>query len=84
MYEWEDIALPENELVMYDPDDLMLNRAITFEFPFYELTYTQIWMHIDGIVLLGNDLIDPDGDVENVQPFPSTNLPNSIIAPFWE
>jgi hypothetical protein len=83
IYDWEDIALQENELVMYDPDDLMLNRAITFEFPFYELTYTQIWMHIDGVVFLGNDLTEPDGGT-NVQPFPSTNLPNSIIAPFWE
>jgi hypothetical protein len=83
IYDWEEIALPENELVMYDSDDLMLNRAITFQFPFYENTYTQIWMHIDGVVFLSNDLDEPDG-ATNIQPFPSTNLPNSIIAPFWE
>jgi hypothetical protein len=83
IYEWEDIANPENELGMPLPDEWMIQRAITFNFPFYEANYSQIWIHIDGVLFLGNDSTPPDG-VTNIQPIPSTNKPNSIIAPFWE
>jgi hypothetical protein len=83
VYEWEDIAAAENILEMPLPDEWMLRRAITFDFPFYELTYSQIWIHIDGVLFLGNDHNEPDG-VTNIQPLPSTNLPNAIIAPLWE
>jgi hypothetical protein len=83
IYEWEDIVHPDNELVMPLPDEWMIQRAITFDLPFYEANYSQIWIHIDGVLILGNDSTPPDGET-NIQPIPSTNQPNSIIAPFWE
>ena len=57
--------------------------ALPFPFKFYEKTYNQVYVSLEGIIGFTSSLTDTVTHIENL-PIPSEILPDGIIAPYWE
>jgi hypothetical protein len=55
---------------------------IGFSFPFYENTYTEVYLSTNGFLTF--DVVNTDYPLYVNKPIPNTGLPNDYIAPFWE
>jgi len=53
--------------------------AIGFNFPFYEKTYSNVYISTNGVLTFGNGTSD-----SNNRPFPFIDQPQAVIAPFWD
>jgi hypothetical protein len=77
-YAWTDItgqgALSFNDM----DDDFAGPLPIGFSFPFYENTYTQLYVSTDGLVTFENGVVE----ISN-QFLPRDIKPNNLIAPLW-
>jgi hypothetical protein len=82
-FEWEDIAATGEEFETELYDDAMFRRSIPFNFKFYEMTYTQLNFSVDGVMVLANHQNDPE-NMPDFRPLPTSDLPNAVIAPFWQ
>lgn len=60
-------------------DDIYMNLNIGFTFYFYDNAYSTCAASTNGLIMFGAPSTDYTPDV----PFPNTNAPNNIIAPFW-
>jgi len=52
---------------------------IGFEFPFYENSYTELYICSNGLLTFVNGTTDFSND-----PIPNSNQPNNFIAPLWD
>jgi hypothetical protein len=84
-YEWSDVAYTwtditgQGALSFNDLDDGYAGPApIGFSFPFYENTYTQLYVSTDGLVTFENGVVE----ISN-QFLPRDIKPNNLIAPLW-
>jgi hypothetical protein len=82
-FEWEDISVSGDLLETELYDDGMFRRSIPFSFKFYEMTYTQLNFSVDGVIVLANHQDDPE-NMPDFRPLPTSDLPNAVIAPFWQ
>jgi hypothetical protein len=77
-YTWTDIT-GQGALTFNDLDDGYAGPVtIGFSFPFYENTYTQLFVSTDGLVTFENGVIE----ISN-QFLPRDIKPNNLIAPLW-
>lgn len=81
VYQWIDIQEPDN-YVPYpgDPDDIAIGPvALGFDFPFYDASYSQLYICSNGFV----EFIAPEAPWRN-QPLPYPEAPPAMIAPWWD
>ncbi len=74
---WIDISGSGNTVDLDDDDTV--NVSIGFSFPFYENTYTSLYICSNGFVIFGT----PDVEFDN-EAIPNTGTPNNMIAALWD
>jgi hypothetical protein len=74
---WIDISLIGTEIS--PGEDGYVNVPIGFNFPFYENSYSSVFVCSNGILTFGSGSNDWTND-----PIPGSGSPNNFIAPFWD
>jgi hypothetical protein len=74
---FEDIAATGQQVLLGDNEGASV--PIGFPFKFYGINYSTITISSNGYLTFDGSGGDPTND-----PIPSTNLPNSLIAPLWD
>ncbi|MCF6149238.1 MAG: S8 family serine peptidase [Candidatus Kuenenia sp.] len=77
-YNWIDATTGVNTGIK--DDDSSTEISIGFDFEFYGNTYNTVKVSSNGYLAFG----DTDGSVWYNSIIPSSNIPNNIIAPFWD
>jgi hypothetical protein len=79
VYSWIDISTVGTELVGLGDDDTSAALNIGFSFPFYENSYTKLYIASNGIITLGA----PSTSRSNVN-LPNATTPNNLISIWWD
>jgi len=74
---WVDIASIGTEV--FPQEDNFVNVPIGFSFPFYDNSYSDIFVCSNGLLTFGSGSTDYSND-----PIPNTSQPNNFIAPWWD
>ncbi len=81
VYAWNDISGTGTEVTGQSDDDFEGPVALPWSFPFYDNTYTDVYIGSNGYIAFGagGDYTDFSND-----PIPSVTTPNNYVAPFWD
>ncbi|UCC79742.1 MAG: carboxypeptidase regulatory-like domain-containing protein, partial [Candidatus Zixiibacteriota bacterium] len=74
---WVDISSVGTEV--FPGEDSYVSAPIGFSFPFYENSYTSLFICSNGMLTFGSG----SGDYGN-DPIPHSNTPHNFIAPWWD
>jgi hypothetical protein len=74
---WIDISTIGTEIA--PGEDGYVNVSIGFSFPFYDNSYSSLFVCGNGMLSFGSG----SGDYSN-DPIPSSNAPHNFIAPWWD
>jgi hypothetical protein len=78
-FEWIDISTMGTEIEGLGDDDTSSAIAIGFDFPFYENSYSHIYMGSNGILTFGSG----SAERNNVD-IPNSAVPDNMIAIWWD
>ncbi|UCC81289.1 MAG: immune inhibitor A [Candidatus Zixiibacteriota bacterium] len=74
---WVDISSVGTEI--FPGEDNYVNVPIGFSFPFYENSYSDVFVCSNGLLTFGSG-----STVYSNDPIPDNDLPNNYIAPWWD
>ncbi len=73
-YHWYEVSTPTG--IIYDNQATKI--LLPFTVQYYGVIYDEVWVYDDGFISF-----DPNRTSTTPQNIPSTEKPNSIVAPFW-
>jgi len=76
---WKDARTGTEILFSTRDDDYSDPIGIGFNFPFYENTYSELYVSTNGMISFGEE-----NDAFENREIPRDTLPNNYIAPFWD
>ncbi len=76
---WKDAKTGTEILFSTRDDDYSEPIGIGFNFPFYENTYSELYVSTNGMISFGEE-----NDAFENREIPRDTLPNNFIAPFWD
>jgi hypothetical protein len=76
-YEWVDIT-NDGTWISLDDDGWDGPYVLGFNFPFFDSSYSEVYICSNGLIAFGSGIEDHTND-----PIPSLNDPNNFIAPWW-
>jgi len=74
---WVDISSVGTEI--FPGEDYYVNVPIGFSFPFYDNSYSDVFVCSNGLLTFGSG-----STVYSNDPIPDSDLPNNHIAPWWD
>lgn len=77
-YQWTDISGTGTLITGFTDDNVLGPYNIGFSFPFYENTYSQVYVSSNGYLVFGNT-----GSAYTNQNIPNSSSPNNLLAWFW-
>ncbi len=78
-YQWIDVCGDASANDGPEGDDGIMAIPLSFNFPFYGVSYDTIWVNTNGLI----DFAGPNGDYENYCPFGAAEPDSPRIAALW-
>lgn len=79
-YAWKESS-DGNDIGLANVDDEGANIPIGFDFNFYGLSYSDVWVHSNGMLKFESDV---ELSFFEFIDSPATTVPNNFISPLWE
>ena len=81
LFNWIDISSGGTDVIGdLDDDNYIGPFSIGFDFPFYGMTYNEVYIGSNGIIGFAPDAMDS----RTSRPIPYSTIPNAILAWFWD
>lgn len=78
-FDWVDITGVGVDSMVTGDDENSAAIPLGFAFPFYGVSYTDVYFSTNGLITLGSGSYDYSND-----DIPNANTPNLLIAPYWD